>query len=226
MAMRKIARRKLFAAFLGLGTLCGLLLGGLSSTSAMAKAHADTSQRNLLVVLVEDASAESTPLLGTWLAASSIQSGEINWVPLYPTPLESEGPYSAGHDPVWVSPADLTGLEGAKPMRSAGIWWDQVVVLDRSALDSLLALTGGEATAADPIESWAEPQRALHQQVTAIQSLCADDALLHSQAALDTALALLGEHAHASLTAFEIIALWDRLQGQDSSLICRHPWAD
>lgn len=226
MAIRRIARWKIFAAFVALGSLCGLLVGALSSSPVSAKVHADSSQRNLLVVLVEDAGAESSPLLGTWLAASSAQTGEINWVPLYPTPLESQAPYSAVHDPVWVSPADLAGLQGLKPLREAGIWWDHIVVLDHIALDSLLTLFGDEPIASDVIQSWAEPQRALHQQVSAIQSLCTHGSLLSSQSALDSALGLLSAHAYSSLTPFEIIALWDRQQGQANDLICNHPWAD
>ena len=224
MAMRKMARGKIFTAFLGLGALCGLLVGALSSTPATAKVHADSSQRNLLLLLVEDASATSSPLLGAWLAASSNLNAEVDWMPLYPTPLEFEGQFASAHDALWVAPADLASLVGLKPMREAGVWWDHVVLLDRSGLDQLLALAATPPTEA--IQSWSEPQRALRQQVTLIQSFCARTDLLSSQAALDLALGLLEGQAHTSFTAFELVAAWDRHQAQGASLHCSHPWAD
>lgn len=224
MAMRKIARWRLFIAFLGVGALCGLLVGALSSTPAAAKVHADSSQRNLLVLLVSDARAETSPLLGAWLAASSNLAAAVDWVPLYPTLLEFEGQFASAHDALWVAPADLAGLVGLKPLREAGVWWDHVVLLDRSALDELLILAA--APPMEAIQSWAEPQRALHQQVTLIQSFCARTGLLNSQAALDLALGLLEGQAHASFTAFELVAAWDHHQAQGASLRCSHPWAD
>lgn len=225
MAMRRISGGRLFLAFMAFGALVGLLLGAFTSTSAMANANSN-GQHNVLAVLVRDLGERPSPLLGAWLAAYSPAGVEVSWAPLYPTPLGISDEFAEAHDAYWVAGDDLASLEGLTPLRSAGAWWDEVAILDQAGLAALLAEVDPdfEITA---IDTWAEPQRALRQQVSVLQAFCAEaDTLRQSQAFLDTALGLIPSHARASLSAFDMIALWDYFNNQGISPSCNHPWAN
>ena len=224
MAMRRLPRGKLFLGFLGLGLVCGFLLGALSSSRATAKSAPPSGQQNVLVVLVDGMDKSPAPLLGAWLGASTGDDGVIAWVPLYPTPLTA-GEYAEAHDPVYVDLLDLQLLETLKPLRSAGVWWNEVIILDSTALSTLLSQVSPEYSLAS-MQPWAEPQAALHQQVSVLQTLCQGAAALNNAATLDLALGLVPEHARSSLGAFEIIARWDAFQTSGREISCQHPWTN
>lgn len=222
--MRKLPRSKLFLGFLGLGLICGFMLGALSSSPATAQTTAPTEQQNVLVLLVDGMDKSPAPLLGAWLGASSGKDGVIAWVPLYPTPL-STGDYAEAHDPFYVDLTNLERLETLKPLRNAGVWWNEVIILDPTGLSTLLAQISPEYSLA-PVQPWAEPQAALHQQVSVLQTLCTGAAALNNATVLDLALGLLPAHARSSLSAFDIIARWDVFHAADREISCQHPWAN
>lgn len=221
--MRRLPRGKLFLGFLALGMVCGFLLGAVTSSPAAAQSTAPNSQHNVLVVLVDGMQKSPTPLLGAWLGASS-GDGVIAWVPLYPTPL-TNGDYAEAHEPFYVDLNDLARLEALKPLRSAGAWWNEVIILDSTGLSTLLSqVSPGYSLPA--MQPWAEPQAALHQQVSLLQTLCQGAAALNTATTLDLALGLLPDHARSSLSAFDIIARWDAFQAAGSGVSCQHPWAN
>lgn len=218
---------KLFKGFLLLGFLTGIFIGSLSA-SAASPPSPSTVQQNFLFALVENAEDENSPLLALWLAATYVERGEVSWMPIYPQALKESGaPFAEAHDPIWVTPQDLDFWQAFALLREQGMWWDEIIVIDRTALTSLTSLVQSE-TPGHPTSTWIEPQTALYQEVTLIQQVCEQSAVFNKPSVLDQFLMLSTEsaHMHSTLTDFEFISLWDKLASRQFELSCNHPWAD
>ena len=219
---------QLFRAFLLLGLLTGIFLGSLTVSAAPSSTPIPSNgQQNFLFAVVEDAQ-ENSPLLTLWLAATTLDSGEIYWMPIYPQPLnESNAAFADAHDPIWVPSQDLGFWQGLGLLREQGMWWDEIIVMDSFALTSLTQLLQIE-NFDKAISTWMEPQAALHQNVSLIQQVCAQSAQFNNPTALDQLLLLTAEPAHlnSTLSSFEFISLWDKLASRQFDLSCNHPWAE
>ncbi len=220
---------QLFRSFLLLGLLTGIFLGSLSaSASPWPSPTPSNGQKNFLLAVVEDAQENNSPLLALWFAATTLDNGEIYWMPIYPQPLNvSNATFADAHDPVRVIPQDLDFWQSLGLLREQSMWWDEIIVLDRFALASLTQLLQIE-NFDQAVSTWIEPQAALHQNVTLIQYVCAQSAQFNNRTTLDQLLLLTAEPAHlrTTLSSFELISLWDKLAARQFELSCKHPWAD
>lgn len=222
MATPAIPRRILFLGFLLLGAASGFFLGSLSHALAAPSSKGDLAQHNTLIVLVDNLEAESPNLEGVWLAARVADNTQINWMPIYPQPLDEGSMYSLPHAAMSVTVGGLGDLALLNPIREQGIWFDEVIIFDEAALSAISSLAG--APISSPADAWMEPQGALQQQVELIQNLCAFP--WSGSNALDQVLALMPDHLQSSLSPFDLIARWDSWSQSGFGLSCSHPWAN
>lgn len=218
---------KLFQAFLLLGFLTGIFIGSLSASAAPSPSTANM-QQNFLFALVENAQDENTPLLALWLAATHLERGEVSWMPIYPLALEEGGsPFAEAHNPIWVAPQDLAFWQTFSLLRDQGVWWDEIILIDRIGLANLTSHILSE-NPGHPASTWIEPQTALHQEVILIKQICEQSEAFNNPTTLEQLLLLSAEsgHLHSNLTNFEFITLWDKLANRQFELSCNHPWAD
>lgn len=209
-------RRIILLGFLGLGLLTGLFAGKLSR----ALAAPTPAQGEVLIVFVDALSQPS--LLGIWEVRQA-EGGAWAWTPLYPAPLGDEtNPYAQPHAPIQLSARQLQD-PGSLPPLSGTATWAQVYWLDQAALARLLELSGNQPSAPQP--TWSGPQRALREQVQAINALCAGAGQAAYPGSLDVVLALLPRHLRSTVSPFELITAWDAWMGQGAPLACSHPWA-
>lgn len=218
-----LAPRLLFLSFLGLGLVTGLFVGSLSQAIAAGPDAAE--QQNLLVVIVDDLATEYPTLQGIWLSARSADSVEVSWMPIYPAPLENgDSEYAKPHAAFYLPSGEFAEVANLPPLRTQGAWWDEVFLIDEAALAVLQAASGHEAAGFS--DTWAEPQRALFEQVQALTTLCSNAAALASQGGLDQMLALMPSHFRTSINPFELITRWDDWSLSGFQLGCTHPWAN
>ncbi len=216
---------RLFLGFLGIGLLSGFFLGNLSQAAAAERAESKSLQQNTLIVFVDDLTAEHQTVRGIWLAARVEGSGELSWMPIYPTPLEPHADeFSEAHTALILENFEFEDLSFLSPIHSQRVWWDEVLVADSIALVTLQNLAGLSPTAT--VETWLEPQRALHEQVQLLHSLCAAFPSAAKQATLDQALALMPAHIQSTQSPFELITRWDVWSQTGFGLSCTHPWAN
>jgi hypothetical protein len=219
-----ISPRLLFLSFLGLGLVTGLFVGSLSQAIA-AGPNQDAKQHNVLVVIVDDLTAEHPTLQGIWLSARRADSSELSWMPIYPAPLEDgDNEYATPHAAFYLPSGEFTEVANLPPLRAEGAWWDEVYLLDEVALTMLQSASGLEAIAFT--DTWAEPQRALFEQVQVLTAMCDHAAALAGQGGLDQALALMPSHLRTSINPFELITRWDDWSLSGFELTCTHPWAN
>lgn len=221
-----VSRRQLFIGFLLLGAVCGFFIGGMGKALAAGPAlpgkSAESVQHNTLIVLVDSLEAAQPALKGAWLAARNSGSMDLNWMPIYPQPLEAAVPYSEPHAQILLASADISGLATAAPISAAGVWYDEIFLLDEAAVSAISTLAGSPL--AGLAESWDQPQAAMQEQVQLIQAVCA--ASWASPAGLNAMLALMPGHVQSSLSPFDLITGWDAWAAAGSPLACSHPWAN
>jgi hypothetical protein len=216
---------RLFLGFLGIGLLSGFFLGNLTQAAAAERAESKSLQQNTLIVIVDDLSADHQTVRGIWLAARVAESGELSWMPIYPSPLGTNADeYSEAHTALILENFEFEDLSFLSPIHSQRVWWDEVFVIDTAAVITMQNL--GSLSQATTIETWLEPQRALHEQVEFIQGLCAAFPAAANQAALDQVLALMPAHIRSTQNPFEFISRWDDWAQSGFGLSCTHPWAN
>ncbi len=222
MAAPALPRRLLFLGFILLGAASGFFVGSLSHAMAAPANKGDAAQHNTLVVLVDDLQTEQPALEGIWLAARVGDEPQINWMPIYPLPLDEASPYSQAHSQIDLVSDKIEDLGSVAPIRDAGIWFDEVFMLDEAALNAIGNLAGvANSSLADPS---VEPQGALQQQVELINSLCGSS--WSDPNNLEQTLALIPNHLRSSLSPFDLIARWDSWSQTGFALGCTHPWAN
>jgi hypothetical protein len=212
---------RLFKAFLLLGLMMGIFLGSLTA-SASPSSESPNQQKNFLIALVENAEDETTPLLALWLAASHLESGEINWMPIYPKSLDESPSSTISNEPILLNPQDMQAIKNSPLLQEEAIWWDAVIVLDRFALTQIIQLLPNQDS------NLAAGQTTLYEQVIFIQQICEHSNQFNNPEALNKILSLNNQPAHlnSTLGSFEIIAYWDKLSNNQFELICKHPWAE
>ncbi len=222
MAAPALPRRLLFLGFMLLGAASGFFVGSLSHAMAAPGNKGDATQHNTLIVLVDHLQAQQPALEGIWLAARVGDEPQINWMPIYPLPLADASPYSQAHSQINLLSNKIEDLGSLAPIRDAGIWFDEVFMLDEAALSAIDNLRGA---ASGPVaDAWGEPQGALQQQVELINSLCSF--AWSDPNSLDQTLALIPTHLRSSLSPFDLIARWDSWSQAGFALGCTHPWAN
>ncbi len=215
-----LSPRTLFLCFLGLGLVTGLFVGNLSE--AIAAPSAKNIQQNTLIVLVNDLQAENPALEGIWLAARTESNETLNWEPIYPVPLtDADEKYAQPHSALYLLDANFDP-NTLSPLRSQGIWWNDVFWVDKAALGALQTISGQASSSLT--DAWIEPQAALYEQVQILSGICRT-AFSGSQV-LDQILALMSGHIRSSVSPFELITRWDAWSQAGFPLSCSHPWAD
>ena len=216
-----LSPRTLFLSFLGLGLVTGLLVGSLSE--AIAAPSAKNIQQNTLIVLVDDLGSQNPALEGIWLAARSAGNDTFNWEPVYPVPLtEADEEFAKPHSAFYLHDAHFDDPSALPPLRSSGIWWNEVFWIDNAALGALQTITG--QTSFPITDAWVEPQAALYEQVQLLNGIC--QANFSGTQNLDQILALMPNHIRSSVSPFELITRWDGWSQVGFSLSCTHLWAD
>ena len=214
----------LFIGFLVFGLLSGSLIGQFSKAKR-PKSSARPMQENILVALVEDASAESSPLIGLWLAAIPDQNIEINWMPIFPLPLldNSNGGESIQNQ-IIIESSVTYSWERLASVRNSGVSWDQVIITDVEAFDILFK--NGSNSSVDQLSNPSKKsQKAFYEQVSLIEQFCQ---FRPEKLVLENLLALLedGGHLKSTFSSFEIIGLWDQFFLGGNQMECQHPWAN
>ena len=216
-----LSPRTLFLGFLGLGLVTGLFVGNLSE--AIAAPSAKNIQQNTLIVLVDNFGAESPALEGIWLAARAEGNDTFNWEPIYPVPLtNADEEYGKPHSAFYLPDANFDDPSALPPLRSQGIWWDEVFWIDEAALGALQTVSG--QTSSGMTDVWVEPQAALYEQVKILSGIC--QTTFNGSQILDQILALMTSHIRSSISPFELITRWDAWSQAGFPLSCSHPWAD
>jgi hypothetical protein len=216
-----LSPRTLFLSFLGLGLVTGLFVGNLSET--IATPSAKSFQQNTLIVLVDDLTSENPALEGIWLAARTEGNDTINWEPIYPVRLtEADEEYGKPHSAFYLPGADFDNPSALPPLRSKGIWWNDVFWIDEAALGALQTANG--QTPSSLSDAWVEPQAALYEQVQILSAIC--QTTFSGSQVLDQVLALTASHIRSSISPFELITRWDAWSQNGFSLSCNHPWAE
>lgn len=217
----------LFRAFMIIGFLTGIFIASLSASAASSQ-PTSKPQQNFLIALVENAQDENSPVLAIWLAATYLEVGEVSWMPIYPQPLgQGKDLFAESHDPILISPQNLDVWLSHDLLRDQGMWWDEIIVLDRIALATLTNIIPSD-NSSHSASTWTEPQTALYQQVQLIQQFCEQSAVFNNPSVLDQFLLLISNPSklHTTLSSFEFITLWDKLASRQFELSCNHPWAD
>jgi hypothetical protein len=216
---------RLFLGFLGIGLLSGFFLGNLTQAVAAERAENKNLQQNTLIVFVDDLTADHQTVRGIWLAAQMADTGELSWMPIYPSPLGvNADEYSEAHTALVLENFELGDLSYLSPIHSERVWWNEAFVVDSTALIALQNLAGLNPTST--VETWLEPQRALHDQVEFLQGLCAAFPTAAGQAALDQVLTLVPAHIQSTQSPFDLITRWDDWSQSEFGLSCTHPWAN
>ena len=222
MARPTISRRLLFFGFVLLGAASGFFIGSLSHALAAPNSKGDGVQHNTLIVLVDDLNAAQPSLEGVWLAAEVGGSDEISWMPIYPKPLNENSNYSQTHSAITLDSVDPANVGYMAPVREAGIWFDETFVIDGSGLAMISGLSGAQLTRLP--NAWDEPQGALQQQISLLNSLCSFN--WSDGRALDQLLALIPSHLQTTLSLFDLIARWDQWSQVGFGMSCTHQWAE
>lgn len=217
----------LFRGFLLLGIISGIFLSSLN-VSAESSATALKQQKNYLIAIVEDTNKDETGLLALWLAASSPEYEEINWMPIFPKIVSSDVGHSAeSNNNISVNPQVLSDWKKMTVLREAAFRWDEIIVLEPNSLSQLMQLLPNQSDGA-PIPIWMNNQSSLYEQVLLIQNICDYSNHFNDPQALNQILSLMdgSGNIRSTLNSFEIIALWDNLKSKQFTFACNHPWAD
>ncbi len=200
-----------------LGLIGGLFVGRLSRAMA-APEH--PAQGQLLFALVDDLHSPEPNLLGLWAVSKASDALELR--PLYPAPLtENQSVYSQPHAAIRLNAQQLQDPQRLITL-SGSAHWDSVYWLDLSAFATINAALGNAPELYS--QTWQQPQRALRDQVEAINSLCTATSVATPQN-LDTLLGLMPKHLRSSLSPFELITAWDHWIEQGANFHCSHAWA-
>jgi hypothetical protein len=191
-----------------------------AAPAAQNKAMAEVQQHNTLIAIVDDLQAEQPALIGAWLAARV--GNDVNLMPIYPQPLQSEGGYAQAHEALRMAGSEIADLATLDPIRDANVRFDAAFILDEAAASAIGVLAG--APGAGLTESWQQPQAALQEQISLLKTVCT--AHWGEPAGLNGLLALMPDHMRTTLTAFDIITAWDSWAAAGSQLACSHPWAE
>lgn len=214
------SRRTLFLAFVGVGMLSGLLMGSLGSALAAEAASVKTPAKRSSLVMVVDALESPQPVLTAAWHVQQTQAGTLDWTPLYPAPLQSGSVYAQPHTDLRVLTIDSEAIAQLEPIAKAAISFDEIFVLDQSAVHAISTLAGIPLSLQLPA---GEPQAALQEQVQLVQGLCA---AAWQPEQLDAWVALAPQHLQSSTSVFELITRWDAWAQDGFGLRCSHSWAN
>ncbi|MCW5873461.1 MAG: hypothetical protein KIS88_02320 [Anaerolineales bacterium] len=210
MSRFRLTRHSLFLVFVAMGVVCGLLIGSLGSALAAGSPAAGgpaaktPAKGNTLIVVVDQLSASQPRVHAVWVVQHTV-TGTLEWVPLYPAPLQSTG-YE-----LQLASLARTDLLKLVPVQQTGLEFSGYFVLDQVAVDSLYTITG--IVPAD---------LGVLQQGQLIQRACATP---WEAAHLETWVALMPAHVQSDQSVFELIAGWDRWAEGGFVLQCNLAWA-
>jgi hypothetical protein len=162
-----------------------------TQAESAARQTAQGRQRNILLIGVDSFQAEEPRLEGVWMVLYLRDTPHFMLVPVYPSQVQDENQSAL----VDQNLARLFSLEdGQVPnamflqaLKDKQLWWDGYIVLDKSALVEILAMTSSEneitghnqpPPAINLADIEEAPMRALLGQAQIAQELCRNSGLV------------------------------------------------
>lgn len=211
------SRQAILGGLAVLGLIGGLFVGRLSRVLA-APEH--PAQGQVLIALVDDLHSAEPRLLGLWAVTKANTTLQLR--PIYPAPLtDKQNLYAQPHAPIRLSPQQLQDPQRLITL-SGSAGWETVYWLDLTTFATLNALAGHSPALYS--QTWEQPQRALRDQVEALNNLCAAAGAAVTPENLDVLLGLMPKHLRSTLSPFELITAWDDWVQQSAEVHCSHSW--
>ena len=245
-AKKSFLNQVFFAVFLLLGLSTGFFISrrGLASSAPPPSpeiphvyaptltAPPTTRQHNLLLVGVDDLSLSNARLESVWLVMHYPDTAIFSFMPLYPSPLPAPSNlYATPHEPLHLDPGSPSTLEKFDFIASSKIWWDDVVVVDETAVIQILSLPAGADTGENAQvqyfvalpSAWEAPKQAHIGQAALLAALCERETAFFDLSNLDRLFTLVPSHISVSMDESEIMSAWHRLAGNGPELNCDFP---
>ena len=142
-----------------------------------------TSQRNVLVILVDHLVEQNPKLEGVWLVAYLTKTPHLTFLPIFPVDLSGQ----TSQDRSLASNFHLDShrrptVDFLKAIEAKKIRWDDVLLFDKVSLAVLIDLSGGMDTDQEPLSgtravsqlpaAWQEPRAALENQAVLAEGIC------------------------------------------------------
>ena len=219
----------LFGSFLVLGMVTGYGLTHQPSAGpsaapneAMAISVVSTNQRNVLIVGVEQMDVSLTRIESIWLVMHLPDSNNYSLLPIYPatSPTMSIN-YLAPHEPLWLNPQQIDNVEQLAILKEQGIWWNDVVLVDRVGVREMLLVAG---LVDIPLSvAWEMPREAQNDQAGILQQMCSQRLAFGGGDKITQLLSLTPEHFSSSMNRFKLIETWEDLTSPENVLNCEFP---
>jgi len=218
-----------FGAFLFLGMMTGFALTsqprariGASADDTSSISVATTNQRNVLIVAVEQMDSSLTRIEGIWLVMHMHTSHNYSLVPIYPaTSPTMRVDYLLPHEPLWLNPQKLENVDQLTILKAQGIWWNDVVMVDRVGVREMLILSG--LVDLPLAVAWEVPREAQNDQAGILKQLCGQHVALGEAGKLAQLLSLTPEHLRSSMNHFKLIEVWEELTSKETIFNCEFP---
>lgn len=194
----------------------------------------DNGQKNLLLIIVDQLSANEPSLQGVWMLITAPTGRKVTFMPVYPTGTQAgkdlEHAFSQARDGV-ASGAFLQALE------NQGLWWDNYLIVDRVTLAALVDLTGGidigngRSTGQQVVGLLSiareDDQTSLDFQARLAQGICQRLNSMRQNASFETITEILTSstaqnEAYSDLSSEDLQASWSKMQAA-GGLECEFP---
>jgi hypothetical protein len=193
-----------------------------------------TGQRNLLVVGVDNLTAAHPRLEGAWLVMYFKGKPDLTFLPLHPQPNENSKPTSSG---IYASfSLDETGHPSQDFLEqlSQQIWWNNYIVIDKTALTALIDLLGGMQVGnqhltgaqvlAKMVSTWEGTNGAYVGQARLLSHLCEQaQAISLSEEQVTAKLKQIETNLATDLDINENLGVWLNKTNNSRSLYCEFP---
>lgn len=230
--MKALMRWLFSAALLG-----GIATGMVFSRSLQGAAPATNplegnlpGQMNFLVAGVSDLNGQPASLMSVWLVIIRPTTSELDLLPVYPVhPAMRLPEYEESHPPITFIPKPET-LVTLPVIAAQRLHWDAVLLMDESALDSLLELIqfSGQPNATDawlyrgrPTAAWNDPASTRSQQENLLRFLCEQRAALSDPSGLAMLYNLMPEHIISNLNISQLRGAAQALTATAATWNCR-----
>jgi hypothetical protein len=207
------------------------------------------SQRNILVIGVDDLNARQPRLESIWLVIYLIDHPQAIFLPIYPPP--TEGGRTGEADPLFPSldPPDQARLAGelfkAAPdgspdldsleaHQAKNLWWSGYILVDEMGMaevveaarklsaDDLESTSGIRAVAEIP-PAWTDPQGSLAGQVVLARTICRYLKGAPSDLDISPLLDIIPRHARTDLNLTRTISELKNMLSSPGGLSCEFP---
>ncbi len=193
-----------------------------------------TVQRNVLVIGVDHLSAAQPQLESIWVVMYFPGSLDLTFVPLYPdpgeTPAGQSSPLAASFS---LDPAGKPSRAFLRQLEDQ-VWWNNFLVIDRSAMRALIDLAGGLPSGdlngngtqvkLEPLSSWQDASTTIAGQTEILSRLCEQPQVTApSKVALIAALKKLESNLATDLDLMTILDEWQTKSSPSLPFHCDFP---